>query len=75
MIPKLVLTDIDGVWTDGGMYYSDSGEELKNIAAGKPIDRPATGTTVPLPSTAGSSSMPTESASPVVPNGAMAAQP
>ena len=21
MLPKLVITDIDGVWTDGGMYY------------------------------------------------------
>ena len=20
-LPKLILTDIDGVWTDGGMYY------------------------------------------------------
>ena len=23
-IPKLILTDIDGVWTDGGMYYDSS---------------------------------------------------
>ena len=22
MLPKLVITDIDGVWTDGGMYYT-----------------------------------------------------
>ena len=20
-LPKLIITDIDGVWTDGGMYY------------------------------------------------------
>ncbi len=32
MIPKLVLTDIDGVWTDGGMYYSESGDELKKFS-------------------------------------------
>jgi YrbI family 3-deoxy-D-manno-octulosonate 8-phosphate phosphatase len=30
-IPKLVITDIDGVWTDGGMYYSSSGEEMKKF--------------------------------------------
>lgn len=29
MIPKLVLTDIDGVWTDGGMYYDQTGNEWK----------------------------------------------
>lgn len=28
---KLVLTDIDGVWTDGGMYYTESGDELKKF--------------------------------------------
>ncbi len=32
MIPKLVLTDIDGVWTDGGMYYSENGEEMKKFS-------------------------------------------
>lgn len=32
MMPKLVITDIDGVWTDGGMYYSDSGEEMKKFS-------------------------------------------
>jgi 3-deoxy-D-glycero-D-galacto-nononate 9-phosphatase len=26
---KIVFTDIDGVWTDGGMYYSDTGAETK----------------------------------------------
>ena len=31
MIPKLVLTDIDGVWTDGGMYYDQSGNEWKKF--------------------------------------------
>lgn len=30
-LPKLIATDIDGVWTDGGMYYSESGEELKRF--------------------------------------------
>ena len=29
--PKLVITDIDGVWTDGGMYYDDSGNEWKKF--------------------------------------------
>ncbi|WP_066755456.1 KdsC family phosphatase [Crocinitomix algicola] len=29
--PKLVLTDIDGVWTDGGMYYDQNGNELKKF--------------------------------------------
>ena len=29
--PKLVITDIDGVWTDGGMYYDNSGEEWKKF--------------------------------------------
>ncbi len=28
---KLFLTDIDGVLTDGGMYYSESGDELKKF--------------------------------------------
>jgi N-acylneuraminate cytidylyltransferase len=28
---KLVLTDVDGVLTDGGMYYSSSGEEMKKF--------------------------------------------
>ena len=27
MLPKLILTDIDGVWTDGGMYYDQTGNE------------------------------------------------
>ena len=31
MKPKLVLTDIDGVWTDGGMYYDNHGNELKKF--------------------------------------------
>lgn len=30
-IPKLVLTDIDGVWTDGGMYYDQNGNEMKKF--------------------------------------------
>ena len=28
-LPKIVLTDIDGVWTNGGMFYSEKGDELK----------------------------------------------
>lgn len=28
---KLVLTDIGGVWTDAGMYYDNTGNELKKI--------------------------------------------
>jgi 3-deoxy-D-manno-octulosonate 8-phosphate phosphatase (KDO 8-P phosphatase) len=31
MIPKLFITDIDGVWTDGGMYYDQTGNELKKF--------------------------------------------
>ena len=30
-LPKLVLTDIDGVWTDGGMYYDQNGNEWKKF--------------------------------------------
>jgi len=28
---KLFITDIDGVWTDGGMYYDQKGNELKKF--------------------------------------------
>ena len=28
---KLILTDIDGVWTDGGMYYDLTGNEWKKF--------------------------------------------
>ena len=31
MIPKLIITDIDGVWTDGGMYIANSGDEYKKF--------------------------------------------
>lgn len=31
ILPKLVITDIDGVWTDGGMYYDQSENELKKF--------------------------------------------
>ena len=31
MLPKIVLTDIDGVWTDGGMYYDQGENELKKF--------------------------------------------
>lgn len=31
MLPKLILTDIDGVWTDGGMYYDNTNLELKKF--------------------------------------------
>ncbi len=30
-LPKIILTDIDGVWTDGGMYYDGSGSEWKKF--------------------------------------------
>jgi len=30
-LPKLIITDIDGVWTDGSMYYDQSGNELKRF--------------------------------------------
>jgi len=29
--PKLILTDIDGVWTDGGMYYDNQQNEWKKF--------------------------------------------
>ena len=29
--PKLVVTDIDGVWTDGGMFYDEQGNEWKKF--------------------------------------------
>ena len=28
---RLVITDIDGVWTDGSMYYDERGTELKRF--------------------------------------------
>jgi 3-deoxy-D-manno-octulosonate 8-phosphate phosphatase (KDO 8-P phosphatase) len=28
---KLFITDIDGVWTDGGMYYDETGNEFKKF--------------------------------------------
>lgn len=30
-LPKLIITDIDGVWTDGGMYYDETGNEWKKF--------------------------------------------
>ncbi len=30
-LPKLILTDIDGVWTDAGMYYDQTGNEWKKF--------------------------------------------
>lgn len=30
-LPKIVLTDIDGVWTDAGMYYDQTGNEWKKF--------------------------------------------
>ena len=30
-LPKLIMTDIDGVWTDGGMFYDQTGNELKKF--------------------------------------------
>jgi len=31
MLPKIILTDLDGVWTDGGMYYDEHNAELKKF--------------------------------------------
>ncbi|NUM49586.1 MAG: HAD hydrolase family protein [Flavobacteriales bacterium] len=31
ILPKLILTDIDGVWTDGGMLYDQTGNEWKKF--------------------------------------------
>jgi YrbI family 3-deoxy-D-manno-octulosonate 8-phosphate phosphatase len=31
MLPRLIITDIDGVWTDGGMYYDQTGNEWKKF--------------------------------------------
>ena len=28
---KLVITDVDGVLTDGGMYYTKNGETMKKF--------------------------------------------
>lgn len=33
-LPKLVITDIDGVWTDGGMFYDQTGNEMKKFNTG-----------------------------------------
>ena len=32
MLPRLVITDIDGVWTDGGMYYTADGDVMKRFS-------------------------------------------
>ena len=29
---KLLITDCDGVLTDGGVYYSDDGENLNTVS-------------------------------------------
>lgn len=31
-LPKLFITDIDGVWTDGGMYYTAEGDVMKRFS-------------------------------------------
>lgn len=31
MLPKVIVTDIDGVWTDGGMFYDQTGNEWKKF--------------------------------------------
>ena len=28
---RMVISDVDGVLTDGGMYYSENGDELKKF--------------------------------------------
>ncbi len=30
-LPKLILSDIDGVWTDGSMYYTKQGDAVKRF--------------------------------------------
>jgi 3-deoxy-D-manno-octulosonate 8-phosphate phosphatase (KDO 8-P phosphatase) len=30
--PRIFITDIDGVWTDGGMYYDQNQNELKRFS-------------------------------------------
>lgn len=30
-LPRIIFTDIDGVWTDGGMYYDQLGNEWKKF--------------------------------------------
>ena len=37
ILPKLIATDIDGVWTDGGMYYDQGGNEWKKLKFNIPI--------------------------------------
>lgn len=32
MDTKLIISDIDGVWTDGGMYYFNNGQEAKKFS-------------------------------------------
>ncbi|MDE6297047.1 MAG: HAD-IIIA family hydrolase [Muribaculaceae bacterium] len=32
MLPKLFITDIDGVWTNGGMYYTADGDVMKRFS-------------------------------------------
>ena len=32
MLPKLVITDIDGVWTDVRIYYTEQGDDMKRFS-------------------------------------------
>ena len=36
---KLLALDVDGVLTDGGLYYTDTGEELKKFNVKDEIGR------------------------------------
>ena len=29
---EIIISDVDGIWTDGGMYYSNNGDELKKFS-------------------------------------------
>lgn len=29
---EIIISDVDGIWTDGGMYYSENGDELKKFS-------------------------------------------
>ena len=39
MLPKLVITDIDGVWTDGGMYYTAEGDVMKRFSVKDSLEK------------------------------------
>ena len=48
---KILLTDVDGVLTDGSMYYTESGERMKKFNArdGMGVELPVSYTHLTLP--------------------------